>query len=102
MRSWAFAIILIAVLLIVQIWQQFKLKESIMSLADDLAGVKDQLTKASTEITGKIADLEDALANAGEPSAEVTAAVADLKAVAQGLDDIVPDVPAEPVEPPVE
>lgn len=82
------------------IWHTFKIKELVMGLAEDLGAVKEQLTKASTEITGKITALEDALANAGEPSAEVTAAVADLKTVAQSLDDIVADAPVEePVEP---
>lgn len=74
-----------------------------MALLDDLQLVKDQLGKAKDEIVARISGLEDALASAGEQSADVTAAVADLKAVAQGLDDVVADVPvpAEP-ETPVE
>lgn len=66
-----------------------------MTLADDLKLVKEQLEKAKAEIVTRISGLEDALFSSGEQSAEVTAAVADLKSVAQGLDDVVADVPVE-------
>lgn len=70
-----------------------------MSLVDTLAAVRDQLVKARVEITGKIADLESALAAAGEPTPEVTAALDDLVKAAAALDDVVPDAPVEvPVE----
>ena len=62
-------------------------------LAATLATVKTQLTKASGEITARIQALVDALAAAGGTTPEVDAAVADLQAVAQALDDINPDTP---------
>lgn len=66
-----------------------------MTLADDLKLVKEQLEKAKGEIVTRIAGLEDALAASGDQSVEVAAAVADLKSVAQGLDDVVADVQVE-------
>ena len=76
-----------------------------MALSDDLNSVSAQLEKARDEITGEILDLEGALALAGDQPQEVTDAVAALKQVAQGLDDLVPDIsdlPVEPVVAPVE
>ena len=71
-----------------------------MSVLETLSAVKAQLLKARTEILGKIVDLESAIDAAGQPSAEVTAALEELTSVAQSLDDIVPDAPVEdaPVE----
>lgn len=63
-----------------------------MELVDELKSVKDQLEKAKSEIVVKVGDLEAAVAASGTPSVEVTNAVAELKAVAQGLDDVVADV----------
>jgi ABC-type transporter Mla subunit MlaD len=65
-------------------------------LAQALTDLGAQLAKASAEITGKIADLETALANAGATTPEVDAAVASLKVSGQALDDIVPDAPPVP------
>lgn len=59
--------------------------------AAELAAIKDQLTKASGEIVAKVSALEAAVAAAGGTTPEVDAAVADLKAVAQALDDLNPD-----------
>ncbi len=59
--------------------------------AAELAAIKAQLTKASGEIVAKIGALTEALAAAGATTPEVDAAVADLKAVAQALDDLHPD-----------
>lgn len=73
-----------------------------MALADELAGIKATLDKARTEIVSKVNDLEIAVANAGTQTEEVTVAVNDLKAVAQSLDDIVPDAPEVPAEVPAE
>jgi len=57
-----------------------------------VSSVKDELLKAKTEILDKIQDLENATQDA-ELSPEATTALNDLKSAAQGLDDIVPDVP---------
>lgn len=68
-------------------------------LAQQLRDVIAQNEKARVEILGKIADLEDALANSGNTTPEVDAALADLKASVQADDDIVPDAPPT-TEPP--
>lgn len=60
-------------------------------LAAELVAVKEQVVKASAEIVAKITALEEALANAGNTTAEVDAALADLKVVVQVLDDLNPD-----------
>ena len=57
-----------------------------------VSSVKDELLKAKTEILDKIAALEAATSDA-ELSADAVAALTDLKSAAQGLDDVVPDVP---------
>lgn len=62
--------------------------------AQALNDAKAQLDKAKTEILAKVADLETAVANAGNTSPEVDAAFAALKGSIQGVDDIVPDAPA--------
>lgn len=69
-------------------------------LSDALVAVVAQLGKARGEIVGKIEDLTAALEAAQVEDPDVTQAVSDLKAAAQGLDDLVPDAPVE--EPPVE
>ena len=60
-------------------------------LAAELTAIKDQNEKARTEILAKIAALEEALANAGNTTPEVDAALADLKASVQTDDDLNPD-----------
>lgn len=73
-----------------------KLNQILMNqaeLAQALSDLKAQNEKARTEILAKIAALEEALAAAGNTTAEVDAAVADLKASIQTDDDIVPDQP---------
>lgn len=85
-------------------------KRAIMSVSEELAGIKLQLRKAKIEISAKLADLnanvvnlEGALATAGTVDPAVTAALEEVKAAAQEIDDIVPDVVDAPVEPaPVE
>jgi len=62
-------------------------------LAQQLRDITAQNEKSRTEILGKIADLEAALAAAGNTSPEVDEAVAALKASVQTDDDIVPDAP---------
>lgn len=71
-----------------------KLEEVMGALEDTLTAVSTQLGKAKDEIVALITDLEGQIAaNAVDP-----ATVDALKAAAQSLDDVVPDVP--PVEPP--
>lgn len=60
-------------------------------LAQFLADLKAQVDKSKTEITDKIAALEQAINNSGTTTPEVDAALADLKTSVQGVDDIVPD-----------
>ena len=60
-----------------------------MSLSEELTAIADQLETAKDEIAGRIGDLEGALLQAGEQPQEVLDAVTALKAVAQGLDDMV-------------
>ena len=72
-----------------------RLEIKIMNQAEELAALKSlttQLGKANDEIQAKIKALQDAVTN-GEVSPEIAAAVADLTAAGQKLDDIVPDAP---------
>ena len=64
--------------------------------AQQLRDIKTQNDKSRAEILQKIADLEAAIANAGNTTAEVDEALAPLKASVQIDDDIVADT-----EPPV-
>jgi hypothetical protein len=57
---------------------------------DQIKALTDQVAKAKAEITQKIADLEAAIGS--DDDAAVDAALAELKAAVQGVDDIVPDV----------
>ena len=61
-----------------------EIKENQMAVRDDIAAVATQLAKAHDEIVAKIEE--------GTVTAED---IAPLKAAAQALDDIVPDVPVE-------
>lgn len=64
-----------------------ELKGIIMgSLQDAVDAITAQLAKAQAEIIAKISDLEAVIAAGGTP--DLTA----LKAAAQALDDVVPDV----------
>ena len=94
--AWAFTLLILGILLLLNLYTEYRLKELLMSLADDLRNIEVQLNKAKAEVTGKIEALEGALATSGEQTQEVTDAVAALKAVSQNLDDVVADV-AEPV-----
>lgn len=80
-------------------------KRAIMSVSEELDGIKLQLRKAKIEISAKLADLnanivnlEGALETAGTADPAVTAALEEVKAAAQEIDDIVPDVVDAPVE----
>lgn len=68
-----------------------KILMTLEQLTQILNDTKAQLAKASGEIIAKIDALEAQLANV-VTTPEVDAALADLKAVAQQLDDINPDV----------
>lgn len=87
--------VLVACLVLEQTCRLGQLKEAIVSLADDLNAVRDQLSKAKGEIVAKIGGLETALASAGDPDPAVAAAVEALKSAAQELDDVVPDAASE-------
>ena len=70
------------------------LKRIIMNmqeLAQGLTDLKAQTDKARAEVVKKIADLEAAIANAGNTTPEVDAALEALKASVQATDDVVPD-----------
>lgn len=69
-------------------------------LSQALIALKAQNEKAKGEIVGKFAALEAAIANQGNTTPEVDAALSDLKVSIQGTDDLVPDEPAP--TPPVE
>jgi peptidoglycan hydrolase CwlO-like protein len=56
-----------------------------------LTKAHDEIVSKIDELNSKIADLEVAVAAAGEVPADVTAAIDALKTTAQSLDDIVPD-----------
>jgi hypothetical protein len=62
-------------------------------LANQLLTVRDQLTKASAEIQSRVATLEEAIANAGNSTPEVDAALDGVKQIAQALDELNPDAP---------
>jgi|GEM_PF-2014124 len=64
-------------------------------LSTAVSEVSAQLTKVRGEILDKLAALEDALIDVELPE-DATAALFDLRANAQTLDDIVPDIVPEP------
>lgn len=64
-------------------------------LAEQLKALTAQTEKAKAEIIAKVTSLEEAIANAGNTSPEVDAALAELKAAVQGVDDLNPDAPVE-------
>lgn len=67
---------------------------NMQELTAEMVALKAQNDKARAEVLQKIADLEAAVANAGNTTPEVDAAFADLKASVQTDDDIVTDTPA--------
>ena len=69
-------------------------KEIMSELGDALNAISAQLAKAKDEIIAKIAELEGAI---GTIPADAQVILDALKAQAQALDDVVPDVPVEPV-----
>lgn len=65
----------------------------ITELAAKIDAVSDKLNKASGEILGEISNLRS---SAGQLPADAEASLSRLEAMAQALDDIVPDVSPEP------
>lgn len=59
-------------------------------LLDAISGVNSQLAKAKIEILAKIEELETQIGNGEIDGEAILAALAGVKAAAQGLDDIVP------------
>lgn len=59
--------------------------------AQALRDLKDQNEKARAEMLVKFTALEEAVANAGNTTPEVDAAMAELKASIQADDDLTPD-----------
>lgn len=80
-------------LLLFLIYQNHKIMGTQAQHAQELRDLKAQNDKARAEVLAKITSLEEALANAGNTTPEVDAALADLKASVQTDDDIVPDAP---------
>ncbi len=73
-----------------------KLMASQAELAASLETVSAQVAKIGTETAGllaKVTDLEAAIANAGNTTPEVDAALAALRAQVQVVDDLVVDAP---------
>lgn len=62
-----------------------------IELAQALADIQAQLTKAAGEIRARVDALEAAIAAAGNTTPEVDAALAGVRAIAQALDDLNPD-----------
>lgn len=69
-----------------------------MTQNDELTAIKELLVEASTEVPAKIDELLAAV-EAGQPVDP--ALVAEIKALSQGLADIVPNAPVEPDPNPV-
>jgi hypothetical protein len=72
-----------------------EIKEWMMATNDDLTDIRNNLAEASTELTTKIDELTAQLGDQADP-----ALVADIKARAAALADIVPD--SEPDAPPAD
>lgn len=83
-----------AVIIAIQHKTNMKVSELIQVVKD----CRNELVKAKAEIIAKIARLENA---DGDLTPEQQAAVEDLKATVQGIDDIVPDDPTAPGAPTV-
>lgn len=60
-------------------------------LAEQLTALTAQVEKSRAEVVAKVTALEEALANAGGTTPEVDAALTNLKAAVQSVDDLNPD-----------
>lgn len=94
-------ILLVSILLL-----QLMFGRKTMSVVQELEGVKAQLRKAKIELSSRLADLNATIVNlqgaldaTGGVDVRVVAALADVKAAAQEIDDLVPDVADLPLEP---
>ena len=75
-------------------------------LVDDLKAVRTQQEKTAKEIAevqagvdtlkAKVVELEEIIAAGSAPSQELVDAVAEVKAQAQIVDDLIPDLPTPP------
>jgi hypothetical protein len=90
-----FLLIIILILSIHNLIQNQTIMATQEQLAQELRDIKTQNDKARAEVLQKIADLEAAIANAGNTTTEVDEALAALKASVQTDDDIVPDAPPQ-------
>ncbi len=68
-------------------------------VATELVALKGQVEKIKGEITTKLQALADAIANQGNASPAVEAALADLKSSVQSADDLNADAPETPETP---
>ncbi len=88
-------LLIIAVGVIYNIFITHKFKNKIMAtqkeLAQALSDLKDETVKINAEVTAKLQALADALANQGNTTPEVDAALADLQAAVKGVDDLIED-----------
>lgn len=64
-------------------------------VAEQITALKSQIEKVSSEVQGKLQELETAINNQGNASPEVEAALGALKTAVQGVDDLIPDPPTE-------
>lgn len=65
-------------------------------LAKKLDSLTQQVTKIKTEVSGKLAELADAIANSGTVSQEVQDKLDALTTALAGVDNLVDDAPAAP------
>lgn len=75
--------------------KQTKMAQTQEEAAQALANISAQLQKAKGEIVSKIQALTDAAANADSVEPALQTAIDNLAPIAQALDDIVPDAPAD-------
>ena len=72
----------------------------------DLTAQSGKIAKEQSDrfdaLTAKINELTAIIEAGDEVTAEVTAALAEVKTALQSLDDVVPDAPVEPPTPPSE
>lgn len=82
----------LTLLVLLVIYNQFKIMASQDELAAEIRAANAQIRKAVDEVLEKIAALEEAVRN-NPPAQSIIDAVAELKAASQAADDVVPDAP---------